>query len=64
MPSWIEKILTGILVKYLTPEVIAEFEKEAAVFVVGKLREFAKSTADTKIDDTIVDIIAEALGVP
>ncbi len=63
MPAWIEKILVGILTKYLTPEVIAEFEKQAAVFVVGKLREFAAST-DSKIDDAIVQVVAEALGVP
>lgn len=64
MPSWLEKLIVEVIKKYFTAEVIQEFEAAAAVFVVDKLREFAKSTETTKIDDALVEIVAAALGVP
>lgn len=64
MPSWIEALVIKLVQQYLTPTVIKEFEHEAAVFVVAKLREFAKSTEQTKVDDALVEIVAAALGVP
>ncbi len=64
MPSWVEKLVIELLKKYFTAEVIKEFEAAAAAYVVGALRELAKSTDETKIDDAIVEVVAQALGVP
>ncbi len=64
MPYWLEKLVIGIITKYLTAEVIKEFETAAAVFVVTKVREFAKSTDKTQIDDAFAEVLADALGVP
>lgn len=58
MNGVLEKMLLYIISQLVTPDVVKEFEKQ----IVAKLRELAASTA-TKVDDTMVDIIAEALGV-
>lgn len=59
MNGVLEKMLLYIIGQLITPDVVKEFEKQ----VVAKLRELAAST-DNKVDDAMVDIIAEALGVP
>ena len=66
MPFWVQMLLTQ-LVNYVsglvTPELIAKYEKLACEFVVARLRELAKSTTTTDLDDKIVEIVARALGV-
>lgn len=58
MNPWIEKIILMLIGQVLTPEVIEEAKVQAIAF----LRELAKKT-DNKLDDTMVDVLAEALGV-
>jgi hypothetical protein len=58
MNGVLEKVLLYVLGQLITPEVVKQFEKE----VVVKLRALAADTS-TKVDDTMVEIIAEALGV-
>lgn len=64
LPSWLETLILQVLGKYITPELLKQLETQAAIVVVAKLRELAKDTTQTKIDDAIVEIIAAALGVP
>lgn len=62
MQELLAKFILGQLSKFLTPEVVAHYEKELKKFVVEKLREVAKATPE-KIDDAVVEVVAKALEV-
>lgn len=59
MQELLLKILVNVLGRLLTPEVI----RTAEVELVAWLKVQATSTTN-KIDDAVVQIIADALGVP
>ena len=61
MQDWIEKVLLGVIQKYLTKEILEEMEKAAKKHVIKLLREVAKSTPNT-LDDKVVDLVAQVLG--
>lgn len=58
MDGVLDQVLLYVLKQLITPDVVKEFEKQ----VVAKLRGLAANTS-TKVDDAMVDIIAQALGV-
>ncbi len=62
MPAWIEKILVGILMKELTPEVIAKAEQMLKEFVVCELTSLA-AMSPTDLDDQVIARVATLLGV-
>lgn len=57
--DWAIKIIIEALKKYLTPETV----KQASTALVAWLAVQATKT-DTKVDDELVRVVAQALGVP
>jgi len=62
MPDMIKnmllKILVEVLGKLITPELVEKFKVDVILYVA----ELAKQS-DNKVDDAIVEILAEAMGV-
>jgi hypothetical protein len=52
------KILVEVLGKLITPDLVEKFKTDVILYVA----ELAKQS-DNKIDDSIVEILADALGV-
>lgn len=58
MGGVLDDVLLYVLRQLITPDVVKQFDSQ----IIAKLRELAASTS-TKVDDAMIDIIAEALGV-
>jgi len=58
MPDFVIKLIIKFLGQYITPEFIAMIKQEAVCWLVAQV----KNTAN-RIDDQVVEIIAEALEV-
>ena len=56
-------ILANIVEKYITKEMLEEWEMKAKEFAYEKLKELAASTEWTQIDDELVEKIGKAWGV-
>ena len=61
--KWILELLAELLSQYITPELLKKWEMAAKKFAIEKLREFAKDTAWTEIDDMLVEKIVKAWGL-
>lgn len=59
VPEFVEKIIIALVKRWVTDEVV----QEAKVHLVALLKEIAQKS-DNQIDDYVVSLVAQALGVP
>lgn len=62
LQSWLEKFVIGVLLKQLTPQVLAQAEEAIKTFLVVELTALAAKTP-TDIDDQVIARLADLLGV-
>lgn len=56
----LEAFVLFVIKRLITPELIKHGEE----FIIARLREWADMTPSSKVDDTLVDILASVWGIP
>lgn len=60
MKKWMIEILIDLLSNYITVDNMKKLDAAVKKYVLVKLKEFAKSTKETDIDDKLVEKIDRA----